>query len=79
VDIATKSEIFAMMRDLAADGYAILFYSTDLAELANVPDRTVVLSYGRVTAVLAGIELTEDRILHATMAGQDPNESRLAS
>ena len=54
VDVGTKAEIFAMMRDLAANGYAILFYSTDLAELANVADRTLVLSYGQVSTVLAG-------------------------
>ena len=34
------------MRDLAGRGYAILFYSTDLAELANVTDRTLVLATG---------------------------------
>jgi ribose transport system ATP-binding protein len=79
VDVGTKSEIFAMMRDLAADGYAILFYSTDLAELVNVADRTLVLSYGRIAAVLEGADLTEDRILHATMAGQEPHDVSLAS
>ena len=55
---------------MPARGYAILFYSTDLAELANVTDRTLVLSYGRISAVLTGAEISEDRILHATMAGQ---------
>jgi len=79
VDVGTKAEIFSVMRDLAAQGYAILFYSTDLAELANVADRTLVLSYGRVNSVLTGTDLTEDRILHATMTGQDAREARLAS
>jgi ribose transport system ATP-binding protein len=79
VDVGTKAEIFAMMRDLAAQGYAILFYSTDLAELANVADRVLVLSYGRVAATLSGEDLIEDRILHATMTGQDPRDARLAS
>ena len=60
---ATKAEIFDLMRDLAARGYAILFYSTDLAELTNVADRALVLSYGRIAAVLSGDEITEDRIL----------------
>ena len=69
VDVGTKAEMFTMMRDLAANGYAILFYSTDLAELANVADRTLVLSYGSVSSVLAGADVTEDRILAATMAG----------
>jgi ribose transport system ATP-binding protein len=69
VDVGTKAEMFAMMRELAANGYAILFYSTDLAELVHVADRTLVLSYGTVSTVLAGTETTEDRILAATMAG----------
>jgi ribose transport system ATP-binding protein len=79
VDVATKAEIFAMMRGLAAQGYAILFYSTDLAELANVADRTMVLSYGRVATMLSGADLTEDRILRATMTGEDVHETPLAS
>ena len=49
------------MRDLAANGYAILFFSTDLAELANVADRTLVLCYGTVVDVLAATTITEDR------------------
>ena len=69
VDVGTKAEMFAMMRELAANGYAILFYSTDLAELAHVADRTLVLSYGTISTVLAEAETTEDRILAATMAG----------
>ena len=71
VDVGTKSEIFGIMRDLVARGYAILFYSTDLSELAHVADRTIVLSYGRVSASLDGAEATEDRILRATMASED--------
>ncbi len=69
VDVGTKAELFVLLRELAASGYAILFYSTDLAELANVADRTLVLSYGRVAAVLSGEDVSEDRILAATMAG----------
>jgi ribose transport system ATP-binding protein len=36
VDVGTKGEIFVLMRDLAAKGYAILFYSSDLPELVHV-------------------------------------------
>jgi ribose transport system ATP-binding protein len=67
VDVGTKAEIFGLMRDLAARGYAILLYSTDLAELANVADRVMVLSYGQVSTILAGAGMTEDNILGATM------------
>jgi len=50
VDVGTKAEIFKMMEQLAAEGYAILFYSTDLAELVNVPHRTCVMFDGRIVA-----------------------------
>lgn len=68
VDVGTKAEIFRLMRDLAAQGYAILFYSTDLPELVHVADRVAVMSYGRVAAVLDAEGLDEERILHATLA-----------
>ena len=68
VDVGTKAEIFTLMRDLASRGFAILFFSTDLAELANVADRTLVMSYGRIAAVLEGEAMTEDAILSATLS-----------
>ncbi|MEP7240975.1 MAG: sugar ABC transporter ATP-binding protein [Devosia sp.] len=67
VDVGTKAEIFTLMRDLAARGFAILFFSTDLAELANVADRTLVMSYGRISAILEGAAMTEGAILSATL------------
>lgn len=67
VDVGTKSEIFQLMRDLAAKGYAILFYSSDLAELANVADRVMVLRQGRVAAMLDGDRISEDAILRAAL------------
>ncbi len=67
VDVGTKAEIFTLMRDLAARGFAILFFSTDLAELANVADRTLVMSYGAIAATLEGETMTEGAILGATL------------
>jgi ribose transport system ATP-binding protein len=67
VDVGTKAEIFTLMRDLAARGFAILFFSTDLAELANVADRVLVMSYGRISAMLEGGAMSEDEILRATL------------
>jgi ribose transport system ATP-binding protein len=68
VDVGTKAEIFTLMRDLASRGFAILFFSTDLAELANVADRTLVMSYGRIAATLEGEAMTEGAILSATLS-----------
>ena len=67
VDVGTKGEIFQMMRDLAARGYAILFYSSDLPELVHVPDRVMVLRRGRIAAILEGQGITEAAILGAAL------------
>jgi ribose transport system ATP-binding protein len=69
IDVGTKGEIFRLMRDLAAQGYAILFYSSDLQEIVNVADRVVVLRNGRLAAVLDGGAMSEHRILYEAMAG----------
>ena len=54
VDVGTKGEIFQLMRDLAAKGYAILFHSSDMPELVHVADRVLVLRNGRIAATLEG-------------------------
>ena len=67
VDVGTKGEIFQLMRDLAAKGYAILFYSSDLPELVHVADRVAVMRDGGIAAVLEGDAISEDGILKAAM------------
>lgn len=67
VDVGTKGEIFHLMRDLAAKGYAILFYSSDLPELVHVADRVMVLRGGRVAAMLEGERNSEESILRAAV------------
>jgi len=68
VDVGTKGEIFHLMRDLAGEGYAILFFSTDIQELVHVADRVAVLADGRVSALLEGDAITEEAIIRASIA-----------
>jgi ribose transport system ATP-binding protein len=67
VDVATKGEIFQLMRHLAAQGYAILFYSSDLPELVHVADRVLVMRDGRVAALLEAGRISEEAILRAAV------------
>ncbi len=53
VDIATKTEIYAFVLRLAAEGRAILFYSSDAEELAHLTHRVLVMREGRIAAELA--------------------------
>ena len=67
VDVGTKGEIFQLMRDLAAKGYAILFYSSDLPELVHVADRVAVMRNGRIATILEGAAISEENILRGAM------------
>jgi ribose transport system ATP-binding protein len=69
VDVGTKSEIYQLMLEQCARGVGILFYSTDASELANMADRVVVMHDGTIRARLAGAELTEERIIAASVGG----------
>ena len=67
IDVGTKAEVFHLMRDLAAKGHAILFYSSENQELVNMCDRVLVLRGGRSMGTIAAASLSEERILQAAM------------
>jgi ribose transport system ATP-binding protein len=52
------------MRDLAASGVAILMISSELTEVIGMADRVIVMHEGRMTGELAGVEVTEQNIMH---------------
>lgn len=63
IDVGTKQEIYKLLRQLAAEGRTIIFYSTDYAELIGCCDRVLILYGGRITRELAGDDLTEHNIV----------------
>jgi ribose transport system ATP-binding protein len=73
IDVGTKQEIYQLMRDLAAAGTAILFYSTDYDELVGCCDRVLILYDGRIVRELEGEAISEENIvassLNLTLAG----------
>jgi ribose transport system ATP-binding protein len=70
IDVGTKAQIFALLRELAAGGHSILFYSSDNQELTHMCDRVLVLSRGRTVATLSGDTLSEAHILRAAFGVQ---------
>jgi ribose transport system ATP-binding protein len=67
IDVGTKQELYRLMRGLAGEGRAILFYSTDYAELIGCCDRVSVLYGGAVVAELEGAALTEEALVAASL------------
>ncbi len=67
IDVGTKQEIYRLMRSLAAEGKAILLYSTDYAELIGLCDRVSIMYDGQVVSELSGDALTEEAIVSASL------------
>ncbi|MCB1347238.1 MAG: sugar ABC transporter ATP-binding protein [Maritimibacter sp.] len=49
VDVAAKEQIFKLVRDLAAEGLAVLFVSSEIEEVLDVCDRILVIHEGEIT------------------------------
>jgi ribose transport system ATP-binding protein len=65
IDVGTKRQIYALLRRLADDGAAILFFSSELAEFPLVCDRVLTLYAGQITAELPGAAADEATLLRA--------------
>lgn len=63
VDVGSRAQIFEAIRDLAAHGTAVLCASNDYAQLAELCDRVLIFSGGRLRAGLTGQDLTKEAIL----------------
>lgn len=69
IDVGTKSEIYRLMGELAAQGKAILFVSSYLTELLAVCDRIGVMNRGRLREIRPASEWTEESIMNVAVSG----------
>ncbi len=67
IDVGTKQEIYALLRRLADEGAAIVFYTTDYDELIGCCDRALVLYNGAIRRELAGAEITERALIASAL------------
>ncbi len=76
IDVGTKHEIYALIQEYAAAGGAVLFHSTEIAELDHLAHRVLVLYGGRVAADLSGPAISEEAMLRAAL-GSGPSSMEL--
>lgn len=67
IDVGTKQEIYALLRQLADAGAAIIFYSTDYDELIGCCDRVQVMYDGMIKRELVGAEITERALIASAL------------
>ncbi|KFJ05514.1 sugar ABC transporter ATP-binding protein [Bifidobacterium tsurumiense] len=63
VDVGAKAEIYKIINELAAQGVAVVFISSELNEVMNMSDRLAVMREGEIAAVLSRDEFNQDVIL----------------
>jgi simple sugar transport system ATP-binding protein len=72
IDIASKSEIYARIHELASRGMAILLISDEIPEILNNCTRILVMRAGKITHDVP-IEKASEDILRELIAGQETN------
>ena len=65
IDIGAKRQIYTLVRELAAQGSAVLLFTSELPEIALTCDRAIVLFGGRVVAEMPVEEAGEGALLRA--------------
>jgi ribose transport system ATP-binding protein len=62
VDVGAKDELYRLVESLAAQGLAVLVFSSELLELIRLSDRIVVMRAGRIVGEQPGDGATEESI-----------------
>jgi ribose transport system ATP-binding protein len=65
VDVGTKRELYGHLRELAAEGSAVVYLSTEIDEFIGLCHRVAVFRDGHLFAWVEGEQLTTDNILAA--------------
>lgn len=66
IDIGTKRQIYALVRELAAAGAAVMMFTSELPEIALACDRVIVLFAGRVVHEMPAVNADEATLLRAS-------------
>ena len=62
VDVGARADVYRLIRHAVDQGTAVIIASSDFEELAEMSDRVVILTAGRLTAELTGPDVTRHRI-----------------
>ena len=63
IDVGAKQEIYKLIEQLADDGVAVLFVSSEMEEILRLSDRALVMHEGRITGELPRAELSEEAVM----------------
>ena len=63
IDVGAKSEIYELIRKLAADGVSVIVISSEMEEVLGISDRIAVMHEGRLTGILDRAQFSEEAVM----------------
>ncbi|MDQ1075485.1 ribose transport system ATP-binding protein [Microbacterium testaceum] len=69
VDVGARAEIYALIRDLAAAGNAVVVVSSEIEEVLGLADTVLVVADGRILRTLPAHQIDEHGVLDLVMKG----------
>jgi ribose transport system ATP-binding protein len=76
IDVGAKQEIYQLMEELAEQGVAVLFVSSEMEEILGMSDRAFVMHEGAITGELPRAQLNEEAIMQLATGNVDYIEER---
>lgn len=69
IDVGAKSEIYQIIKELAADHKGLLIFSSEFEELISLCDRILVLYKGKITGEVLAEDATNEKLLSLALGG----------
>jgi ribose transport system ATP-binding protein len=63
IDVGAKTEIHAILRELADAGVGIVLISSEMPEIVGMCDRIMIMNVGSMVGELSGEDITQDNII----------------
>jgi ribose transport system ATP-binding protein len=79
IDVGAKEEIYKLIDQLARQGVAILFASSEMEEVLGLADRALVMHEGRIAGELPRAELTEEAVMRLATGEADRQAERIGA
>ena len=79
IDVGAKEEIYKLIDQLARQGVAILFASSEMEEVLGLADRVLVMHEGRLAGELSRAELSEEAVMRLATGDADRSPERIGA
>ena len=63
IDVGAKYEIYQLMINIAREGKAVIFISSEMPELIGMSNRIIVMCNGHITGEVEGEDATQEKIM----------------